>query len=236
MTIHEMLSGAGAELRAMEMKIEALTQELRISNQDNDKLREGYARAESARIHAQADLIHYQNIFAAKLCVEAMNMCQDFFNVTHANMKIKADEAIQRMVEEKLDKEREESAAKPASDIDDDGFNKPFQATPEAVQESIDRFEHAVNEAPAKSSPVPQDGAIVQAPFGMTNADVKRYYRNRMGQLPPNWEIRPIFRKTNEGWVETKRDLSPPSFLSKREPREDLRGSVSRLGLMLFGG
>lgn len=219
MTIHEMLSGAGAELRAMELKIEALARELKTEKEDNDRLREAHAKAEAARMHAVSDLEHYRGIFVASVCIESMSICKQMFEATHENVKNRAEEAVQRMIEEKLDKEREESATKPASDLDGDNS-----------------FQPEIEQAPAKSSPVPQDGAIVQAPFGLNKIDTKRFYHRAIGQVPPNYLERPVFERIDGSWFQQKRNQGPPSFLANREPREDLRGGVSRLGLMLFGG
>src|SRR6267378_2750082 len=109
MTIHDMLSSAATDIRAMEIKIESLEIQVEDTERENVRLRKINAEEITRRLHAEADLTHYKNVFEASLCVEAMSMCKEFFNITHENMKERAEAAIQRMVEEKVEKDREAS-------------------------------------------------------------------------------------------------------------------------------
>src|SRR5712671_3473148 len=100
MTIHDMLNSAATDITAMEIKMRTLESQVEASERDNERLRKALATSDTARVHAQADLIHYQNIFKASACVEAMKMCQKFFEIAHAGMREEAEASIQRMIEE----------------------------------------------------------------------------------------------------------------------------------------
>lgn len=235
MTIHDMLNSAATDIRAMEIKIQTLEQQVEATERDNVRLRDALAKSDTARVHAQADLIHYQNVFKAATCVEAMKMCQKFFEVTHRGMMEEAETAVERIVEERVEAQREEAATKPASDIDED---KPFQ-------ESVYEFEHASQQAPAKNPSIPQDGDLKQAPKGMPLKDTKQFYRQHIGFVPSNYMQLPLFMYSavDGKWFQqaakftNQDDGKPiPSFLSNPEPRTDTRGGVSRAVLAVFGG
>jgi len=212
-----MMANAAADIRAMEMKIQSLQEQVKTSEEDNERLRTLYAKTEIEKAHAKADLIHYQNLFEANVVIEAMTICKEMFKTVHENVHAKASEAVQRMIEERVEKEREESATKVASDIDEDSFLEPKPSN---------------EQAPAANTPMPKDGAIVQAPKGQQLKETKLFYRQRIGFVPSNYSQLPIYQYNAElnKWFQQgvfKDNGEPiPQFLHTREPREDLRGNI----------
>lgn len=234
MTIHDMLKSAATDLTAMEIKMRTLESQVESVERDNERLRKAYAEAEVRRVNAETDLVHYQNLFVANVCKEAIDICKDMFEITHKNMRDRAEAAVQRMVEEKLEKEREESAAKPASDINQEDYIEQQEINPFPNNEFEDR------KVQAASAPVPQDDKVVQAPAGLTPFRARAFYGRHIGFIPNNAEQRPVFYKVDGKWYEKgsfRDDGKPiPSFLSNPEPKTDNRGGVSRAVLAVFGG
>lgn len=225
MTIREMLASASSEIHSMETDMDALKRRLESCQQDNERLRKLHAEAEARCIHAITDLTHFRNVFSASVCEESMKICREMFELTHANVRKRAEESIQRMIEEKVEKEREESAAKPSSDIinEEEAFQE-LAPTAEQVRTSI-----------AAAS---KDDTVIQAPEGMSPKEMKSFYKAYLNYFPPNYAQRPIFYMSEGKWYEkgSFSGKAVPSFLSNREPKEDVRGGISKLVLATFGG
>lgn len=236
MNIHEMIANAAADVRAMELHIAALQRQCEDTEKDNERLRKANAEANVGRMHAEADLIHYREVFVASVCIEAMTITKEIGEAVHENVRKRAEDAVQRLIEEKIEKDRELAATK-SREMEEDSFQEPEDKT-----EQIQTSGHSM----------PKDGTIVQAPEGLSYKGIKNFYRHSaLGYVPKEFPNRPIYCYSGGRWIEARRtgevhdetqytfkdDGQPiPKFLSDKEPKEDTRGGVSKAVLSIFGG
>lgn len=237
MNIHEMIANAAADVRAMELQIAALQRQCEDTEKDNERLRKANAEANVGRMHAEADLIHYREVFVASVCIEAMTITKEIGEAVHENVRKRAEDAVQRLIEEKIEKEREEEAA-----------NDADLAITERFQEPEDKTEQIQTSGPS----MPKDGTIVQAPEGLSYKETKNFYKHSaLGYVPKDCEKRPIYCYSSGVWTEAKRSMTfaerraiaasddgapIPKFLTDKEPKEDTRSGVSKAVLGIFGG
>lgn len=225
MDIHEMIGAATTSIRAMQITLETTERNLARAEADNARLRTDLANEAARRTEAQADLIHFQTVFEANVCLEAMKICKKMFTLTHDSMLAEASEAVKRMVEEKQAKETEERTAKTVDDI-------------ETERERI-ADEGYVPEAPAPVvDQLPEEGTVVQPPVVANPASLKNFYiSSHLRKIPPDWRERPSFVFREGRWERIAGGMHMSESLRGylNSPKAELRNSVARTVLGAFG-
>lgn len=230
MNIHTMMANAAADVRAMELRIVHLQDEVKRTNEDNERLRQENAAITAARMHAEADLVHYQNVFVASVCVEAGSICREFFNLTQEKVRERAEGAIQKYVEERVNKEREDKQKEDMKDyLGDDSRKESEYQYPVEESRDFEEFDKSITAPTIKHTEIQNTDTstqanteYVQAPEGLFPRQVKNYYQNRLGYIPEGWKDRPIIHKDKI-----------PSFLietKKEEPPTTLRALIATVG------
>lgn len=242
MDIHTMMANAAADIRSMEMRTEALARELKAEKEDNERLRQENAKITAARMHAEADLIHYQNVFVASVCIEAGNICKEFFNSTHEKVRERAEGAIQRFVEEKVDKERVDNLVNDSEEI---GYKPSNEINPVDDPEDFREFDKSISEAPSKSPEVqvtyfttPEGDSLIKPPSGCSWREAKQFWlRNSTARRPASAEGVyagfPLSSIRDDSPLLPKNQDQIPKFLTepKEPPTTSLRGMLATVGL-----